>query len=61
MEMRLYYVAYRHFLPDGLEMLEGPFGTTWEADKALDRMVAGAVGSDENLVIVRETKEVEIV
>jgi hypothetical protein len=56
MKMKLYYIAYDYTLE--LEMIDGPYGTYLEASNERDVITNGV--SDEKLVIVCETKDMEI-
>lgn len=53
MQMRLYYIAY-DYGPDGLELIDGPYGTRWEALTERDSLSE----SDEKLIVVYEVKDV---
>ena len=56
MKMRLYYIAY-DYGPSDMEMIDGPFGTAYEALQERERCIAGI--EDEKLVVVRIIEEVE--
>jgi hypothetical protein len=55
--MKVYYIAYQY--QSGLELLDGPFGTVWEAYQLRDAMVVDS-GEDDNLKVVAEFKEVVV-
>jgi hypothetical protein len=54
--MKVYYIAYNYH-GNGLEMIDGPFGTFSEAQSERDHMIGTNV-DDPNLVVVTEHKEV---
>jgi hypothetical protein len=56
--MRLYWIAYHYSDGLDLEMLDGPYGTRSEAESERESMME--LFLDENLVIVRETRDVEL-
>ena len=56
--MKVYYIAYNYH-GNGLEMIDGPFGTFSEAQSERDNMIGTNV-DDPNLVVVTEHKEVMI-
>ena len=57
MKMKLYYIAYNYSIE--LEMIDGPYGTYLEASNERDIITDGK--PDEKLVIVSETKDMEII
>ena len=57
MKMRLYYIAYDYGIE--LEMIDGPYGTYLEASNERDAITNKV--DDEKLVIVSETKDMEII
>jgi hypothetical protein len=57
MEMRLYWIAY-DYGHGQLEMLDGPFGTRWEAQNERDSMLE-LFTKDDQLVVVWQTVKVE--
>ena len=58
--MELYYVAYRY--QSGLEMIDGPFGTSLEAHSERNSLARLSIhGQDDlNLVVVVDSKKVVI-
>lgn len=57
MKMKLFYIAYNYSIE--LEMIDGPYGTYLEASNERDIITDGK--PDEKLVIVSETKDMEII
>lgn len=55
--MKIYYIAYQY--QTGMEMIDGPFGTSSEAHQVRDAMVVDS-GEDDNLKVVAEFKEVVV-
>jgi hypothetical protein len=55
--MKVYYVVYQY--QSGLEYIDGPFGTFWEAQAKRDNLIGTNI-NDEQLVVVTEHKEVTI-
>lgn len=57
MQMRLYYIAY-NFGHDEIQMIDGPYGTSLEAEKERENMLID-MPDDEKLIVVSEVKDVQ--
>ena len=53
--MRLYYLAYK-YSDNELEMIDGPYGTSWEAQAEKESLNKE---NDDKLIVVRQSIDVE--